>query len=207
MAIAGWQAFVQDIAKALRDAVKSELMVANTAVNTTSTLPNFLHLTTKAIDHWDRQFELSLNRYSTPGKSETRDLLKWFGFDPTPDWRWSQTGGRGSSPFQVTSDHACDVLSQWLEVRHAVAHGHADFSRRGKGISGHRKMVVLSAVRDTNTLGPPGLRLRDAEACVRFLSALARLTADSAADHIGAPKPGWTPGAPRLVLGVKPTEL
>ncbi len=40
-------------------------------------------------------------------------------------------------------------------------------------------MVVLSAARD-NTAGPPGLRLRDAEACVRFFSALARLTAEAA---------------------------
>jgi hypothetical protein len=164
-------------------------------------------LITKAIDHWEYQFNLALERYSTPGKSETRDLLKWFGFDPTSDWKWNQNGGRGSSPFQVTSYHACDVLGQWLEIRHAVAHGHANFGRKAKGISGHKKMVVLAAVRDNNTKGQPGLRLSDAEACVRFLSALARLTADAASDHLGKTKPTWTPSAPRLVLGVKPAEL
>lgn len=210
MAVAGWQAFIQDIAMSLAEAVQRELVAANPAApasgSSTAPATSSLALVTKAVGYWQHQFNLALVRYSTPGKSETRDLLKWFGFDPTPGWTWTQAGGRGSPSFLVHPDHACDVLGQWLEVRHAVAHGHADFSRKGKGISGHQRMVVLSAARD-NTTGPPGLRLRDAEACVKFFSALARLTAEAASIHIGEPGLNWDPSAPRLVLGVNSSEL
>lgn len=137
MAVAGWQAFIQDIAKSLAEAVQQELAAANQTAtasgNTAAPATNSLALVTKAVGCWQHQFDLAIMRCSTPGKSETRDLLKWFGFDPTPSWTWTQVGGQGSPSFQVNPDHACDVLGQWLEVRHAVAHGHADFfSRKGK---------------------------------------------------------------------------
>ncbi|MEU8934784.1 hypothetical protein AB0D30_33470 [Streptomyces sp. NPDC048409] len=145
MAVAAWQAFVQDLATALRDATFSE-------VGEGFDRP----LLTSAITQWKRDFDGAAERFSTPDAAQTIALLKRAGFDPRPSWAWRQRGGQGSGPVQVHRHHVVDVIGMWLRIRHDVAHGHATV----------HALPILTAVRDpkasAKVKAAPTLRLTDA---------------------------------------------
>jgi hypothetical protein len=72
-------------------------------------------------------------------------------------------------------------INDWLNVRHAIAHGHGVLPQ----------VPVLQAVRDSpaSPPGDPSLRLVDAEACLRLFRRLARLTGIGLAQHLGVSPP------------------
>ncbi|WP_143261821.1 hypothetical protein [Allokutzneria sp. NRRL B-24872] len=111
-AVATWQAFVQDVAQALRDVVLTELQKASGSA-----------LVAGAATQWETDFKTALKRFSTPNPDNLKALLGRTGFDPQPQWTWKQRGGRGSGSFVVEPKHVRQVLSQWIEIRHDVAHG------------------------------------------------------------------------------------
>lgn len=185
LAVAAWQAFVQDAAQALRDEALNEL-------KGTPPGSRMLH---GAMDQWKIDFNSALEKFSTPDPEKSRALLKRVGFDPRASWTWTQGGGRGNQPVTVAPKHVDEVIRQWLRVRHDVAHGHAKI----------HSLPILGAVRDPNSSAAakaaPTLRLDDAEDCVKFFRSIVKLTADAAATHLSAPQPRWEK-TPTLALGV-----
>lgn len=189
LAVATWQAFVQDLATALRDATLLELKSA------TGT-----HLMIGVVKQWEPDFNEAVRRFSTPDDQKTRQLLQRAGFDPRPHWTWNQRGGKGQGKVVVEPKHVDAAIRQWLRVRHDIAHGHATLT----------PVKVLAAVRDPNSSPKaktaPNLRLADAIDCMRFFRSLVKVTADSAAAYVGQPAPMWQ-DPPPLVLGVNPSQL
>ena len=184
LAVAAWQAFVQDIAKALSDQALAELHLLQSA----RVLP-------AVVQHWKAEFDQAVHKFATPDPAKSRALWKHFGFDPRPKWTWQQRGGQGNKTVMVEPKHVDEVIEQWLRVRHAVAHGHANLPA----------LPVLSAVRDPNASAraktSPNLRLTDAIDCMCFFRSVARITADAAARHVQAAAPAWRKDA-TLALGL-----
>ncbi|MFJ5668495.1 hypothetical protein ACIQAR_22665 [Micromonospora chalcea] len=191
LAVATWQAFVQDVAIALQDATLAQLATVKGAP-----------LLADAMKQWQTDFDAALEKFSTPGPDQTKALLQRAGFNPRPSWTWTQRGGRGAggTPVQVEPKHVDQVIKHWLRVRHDLAHGHATLT----------PVPVLTAVRDpkasAQTKAAPGLRLPDAEACVKFFRSVVRTTADAAAKHLGQPAPKWEK-TPELALGLHISAL
>lgn len=189
LAVAAWQAFVQDTAVALRDKAMAEL-------NAVSSAPRLA----AAMSNWNTDFSAALEKFSTPGPDQTCSLLMRIGFNPRPNWTWTQNGGRGNASVVVQPVHVAKVITQWLRVRHDVAHGHTTI----------HSLAVLTAVRDPKTSDKakqaPTLRLTDAIDCVAFFRSIVRLTADAAAHHLGAPQPIWD-AVPPLALGLHISHL
>jgi hypothetical protein len=190
LAVAAWQAFVQDAAKALRDAALDELQ---------ADAPNS-GLVQAAMHQWKIDFNGAVEKFSTPGPDQTVTLLKRAGFDPKPSWTWSQRGGQGKQDVLVEPEHVAKVIKQWLRVRHDVAHGHSTI----------HSLPILGAVRDRSSSAAakaaPTLRLDDAEDCVKFFRSVVRLTAEAGAGHLGAPTPTWEK-TPTFALGLHISNL
>jgi hypothetical protein len=153
VAIASWQAVVQDI---VRDRLREGMPK--------STDPNygFARLI-------EGQVLRELDRFSTPNAENSRNLLRLIGFDPRPYWTWRTRDGGGAaatlSPAQVE-----ERLRDWLKVRHAIAHGDAKMP----------SVAVLQAVRQGNVQPDEGptIRLYDAKQCIAFVKKLTDLTLD-----------------------------
>jgi hypothetical protein len=190
LALATWQAFVQDIAAALRDAVLIQ----------SRSQPASSPLVAAALSHWEGEFTSAIERFSTPGPDQSRALLMRAGFDPYPSWSWTQKGGRASGSVTVQPNHVATVINQWLRVRHDVAHGHATV----------HPLPILTAVRDPRSSASaranPTLRLTDAIDCVAFFRSVAWLTSNAAANFGGSPVPTW-PEIPPLALGLHVSNL
>jgi hypothetical protein len=189
LAVAAWQAFIQDTACALRDEALAELSAISGAP-----------LLGGAMKSWATDFEAALEKFSTPGPEQSRSLLMRVGFDPRPSWTWKQGGGRGKPSVIVEPKHVAEVTTQWLRVRHDIAHGHATI----------HALAVLTAVRDANASQKartaPTLRLTDAIDCVGFFRATVRLTAEAAAKHLRVPQPTWQK-LPPLTLGLHVSRI
>lgn len=97
LAIASWQAFVQDATRLLLDRRMPQQADQNYG---------FARLI-------EGQVLRELARFSTPNAENTRNLLQLVGFDPRPYWRWERL-----KPTQVEQQ-----LRDWLSIRHAIAHG------------------------------------------------------------------------------------
>jgi hypothetical protein len=190
LAVATWQAFVQDAAAALRDAALAELQ---------ATAPNS-GLLQAAMRQWETDLNGAVKKFATPGPDQTVSLLNRVGFDPRPSWTWPQRGGRGMQDVLVEPKHVAKVIEQWLRVRHDVAHGHSTIS----------SLPILGAVRERSSSpaakAAPTLRLDDAEDCVKFFRSVVRLTAEAGAGHLGAPTPMWET-TPPLALGLHISNL
>ncbi|SIR90524.1 hypothetical protein [Micromonospora avicenniae] len=181
IAAATWQAFVQDLAATLRDATLTQ-------VKAVAPSP----LLAGAMRQWETDFNSSLEKFSTPGPDQTRQLLLRVGFDPRPHWIWQQRVA--GKKVLVEHSHVVKALNQWLTVRHGVAHGHASMPQ----------VNVLQGVRERSST--VAVRLTDAIDCMRFLRAVVKVTADAAAAYVGQPVPTWPYRVP-LVLGLNPAKL
>ncbi|WP_331732113.1 hypothetical protein [Streptomyces sp. NBC_00989] len=190
LAVASWQAFIQDVAKSLRDEALTEARKAATGT----------HLLLAAMDQWEIDFNAALEKFSTPQPGQVQSLLKRAGYDPRPHWTWNQRGGQGKQDVLVEPWHVEKVIFQWLRVRHDVAHGHDTIT----------PLPILEAVRDPQSSAKlkaaPTLRLTDADDCVKFFRAVVRLTADGAAQHLGEQPPTWEK-PPSLALGLHVSNL
>lgn len=158
LAVAAWQAAVQDLTTALLDTAAP---VGGPPIDRT-------------------RYEVSvgfvrkgIRDFSTPNGEKTRALMQGAGFDPYPAWTYRIGGGRGGyvvwTPSMVQAR-----LNEWLRIRHALAHGHAELPL----------VDALESVRVDHD-DPATLRLVDAEQCVAFVRRLVKVTALSLAAHVG----------------------
>lgn len=116
LAIASWQTYVEDMARAIFDTM---------SVGATSPLQNLIRADVLS----------GISRFNTPNARNSLDLLLRTGFDPLPLWAVSinWTVGRYWAGGVVTktvdrrvtfsSTEACFELDAWLQVRHKIAHG------------------------------------------------------------------------------------
>lgn len=168
LAVAAWQAAVQDLATAILD---------------TSTPGGPSQLDIARFNTLIGPVRGQVGRFGTPNAQNTRNLMISAGFDPRPHWSYVVAGGRGR-PRAVWSP--ADVerrLDEWLKLRHAIAHGHDELPI----VQALQAVRLRSANANAPSIGYPQLRLVDAEQCVAFLNRLVRLTASGVARHLGAP--------------------
>jgi hypothetical protein len=167
LAVASWQAVVQDFTLACVDlsapAPGGPLSVASYALLA-------------------GRVKKEVNDFATPNAQNTRRLMVGAGFDPRPHWTWSQMGGQGVGTITRSPADADQRIDDWLKVRHAIAHGHATLPL----------VDALQAVRGVTPVpADPQLRLVDAEQCLAFFRRLAQLTGSALAKHLGVPAPSW----------------
>lgn len=114
--------------------------------------------------------------FSTPSAENVRRLMVGAGFDPRPHWTWSQHAGQGQGMKVWTPADADKRINEWLQVRHAIAHGHYTLP----------SVDALQAIRRSpgRQLADPQLRLVDAEQCLAFFRRLVHLTAGGLATHL-----------------------
>jgi hypothetical protein len=157
MAIASWQAFIEDLALVLCKA----RMLALAGQNDDGSARRL-----------DREIKQRVRTFSTPSPVNTRTLLQLVGYDPQPYWTWRTRVGR-SGQRVVRHEDVEKRLKEWLKVRHAIAHGDVDMP----------KLQVLQAVRNQEPMrktdGAP-IRLVDAQQCLAFLTRLVAVTSQGA---------------------------
>lgn len=117
--------------------------------------------------------------FASPGPSNSRALLMGVGFDPRPFWSWKSKAGRG---IVLTPGDIEDRLDGWLQLRHAIAHGHEMMPQ----------VRVLQSVRDAKVVpDDPTIRLVDAVHCVAFVRHMANTTGAGLAAHLDVAHPAW----------------
>lgn len=161
IAIASWQALVQDLTKYL---LKNRMP--------SSTDPNYG--VAKLISG---QVTQAVNNFSTPNAENSRRLLEMVGFDPRPHWTW-KNGAQGSRSVTYRPQEIEQQLAQWLKIRHAIAHGDERMP----------EVEVLEAVRTGKFTsdGGPSIRLSDAKKCIKFIRTLTDVTLAGAAQEIAS---------------------
>ena len=156
LAIAAWQAAIQDLTAATID---------------TAAPPTGAATYHALLGHVRK----GISDFATPTAQNTRRLMLGAGFDPRPHWTYSSAGGQGRQRVTWTPSMVDTRLDEWLKVRHAIAHGHEELPL----------VDALEAVRLNGATTNVTLRLTDAEQCVAFVSRLARLTTLGLARHLG----------------------
>jgi hypothetical protein len=143
LTVAAWQAYVED----LLDEIVEYLRVSPND----PAFPRFRVILADC--------RTAIHRFSTPNAEGTRELLMRGGFDPWPSWSW---GGRWS----MQGTQVRERMNQWLQVRHAIAHGDADLP--------HERCLSLTIS------GDPTLTLANAESCIAFFQRVVNATTDAA---------------------------
>jgi hypothetical protein len=172
MAMAAWQGVVENIALTGMD-----LAVAQA--------PAGMPLTA-----WAAVIKQSVERFSTPNAQLSRGLLRQVGFDPAPAWLAMK------APGPQRAGNYEEQLAGWLKVRHAIAHG--DATLPDNPILAHVREVTVRQLSSGVAQGAvqpptdPGLRLKDAVACVTFVQRLTKATGDGFATSVGLPAVDWT---------------
>ncbi|WP_280247999.1 hypothetical protein [Nocardia abscessus] len=167
IAIASWQAVVQDITRFLLDEHTPNPSDPN-----------------HGVAQLLRGFVLrELDKFSTPNAENTRQLLQAVGFNPRPYWTWPN-GAAGSRAVTYKPHDVEGQLRDWLKGRHAIAHGDEKMP----------EVSVLQAVRDrsaSKSTGPT-VRLADAKACIKFIRTLTKVTIDGLDAEMTPPNAGTT---------------
>lgn len=170
IAVAAWQAAVQDMTAAIVDESRPPLSAPMplTAYNVVA-----------------GQITKAVSDFSTPNAENSRRLLGSAGFDPYPFWTWSTAGRPGRGAVLWTPEMARRRLNEWLKLRHAIAHGHEVLPASD----------ALECVREgggpDSFSGIATLRLDDAKTCVSFVRRLADLSGRAVAGHLGVSVPSW----------------
>ncbi len=160
LAIATWQAVVQDLATVLLDA--SMPPRSDPSYGVASLLAG--------------RVKTEIGAFATPNPENVRKLLQAAGHDPRTSWTW-KTGKFGHT--LLRPDDVESRLQGWLKVRHAIAHGHERMP----------SVDVLQAVAPTSPYrDDPPVRLVDAKNCLYFVRRITQATADGAAAHLGVSK-------------------
>lgn len=160
LAVAAWQAAVQDLTTALLDTARP-------------TGPSPIDIA--RYDTLTGPTRKAINDFATPNAENTRKLMTSAGFDPQSLWTYETAGGRGR-PRTTWKPHMVSTrLNEWLKIRHALAHGHETLPVN----------QALLAVRNLGVSSNPTLQLKDAEGCIAFLNRLVRLTSVGLASHLG----------------------
>lgn len=163
IAIASWQAVVQDMTRFLLERNMPARSDPNYGV-------------ARLIQG---QVLRALGNFSTPNAENTRQLLQSVGFDPRPLWTWTN-GARGSREVTYRPPDVEQRLRDWLNVRHAIAHGDEKSPEVG----------VLQAVRQqqVSRTDGPSIRLHDAKQCIAFVRRLTEVTLRGVAAELPAPR-------------------
>jgi len=162
LAVAAWQAAVQDMTTSLLDTARPTSAPA---------------IDIARYDVITGPARKAIGDFATPNAQGTRRLMISAGFDPRPLWTYETSGGQGRQRIVWTPTMVDSRLDEWLKVRHALAHGHDSLP----------VVPALLAVRLRGITSDPSLQLADAEQCVSFLNRLVRLTATGIAAHLGSP--------------------
>lgn len=149
--VAAWQALVQDLAK---DAV-----LALTPPPPVAPPLAFTAMRATALSE--------ANRLNTPNAENARRVLLTVGFDPWGHWTWK------AGPDHVTPAVARTRMNDWLQVRHAIAHG-------------EHPLPTVSVLPQLPS-GEPTLRRAQGEACMSFFRRVARRTMAGLATTLGLP--------------------
>lgn len=174
MAVAAWQVVVENLVLAALDSA-----TAHAAANPPATLAAY-----------GGTVRGSVRRFSTPNSQQSRILLQSVGFDPQPYWNaYSVRGRQAAGTLQ-------EQLDGWLRVRHAIAH--ADEALPAEIVLQHVRQSasrqIRSGVAPGSVVPPvhPGLRLPDAESCVKFMRRIARSTGGGFATEFGLTPVAWS---------------
>lgn len=159
LAVAAWQAAIQDLTSALLDTAAPS---GGSAIDRARYEASVGFVRKGIVD------------FSTPNGENSRRLMQGAGFDPYPSWAYRIPGGRGGY-VSWTPSMVMTRLNEWLRIRHALAHGHAELPL----------VDALESVR-VDHANPATLRLVDAEQCVAFVRRLVEVTATDLATHLGA---------------------
>ncbi|MFE6305609.1 HEPN domain-containing protein [Nocardiopsis sp. NPDC057823] len=185
LAVAAWQAFVEDLARALWNH-QVEQLKSNTG-----------GVYDVASSRWTSDFNKKVGDFSTPSPDNCRNLLKYANFDPWKFWTWEHRGSFGRPGVTVKPHHVAEVMRQWLDVRHKVAHGNKEFD----------ECVVIGSFR-VEDLGKipknPEIRKLDARSCTSFFKSVAFVSADGASKSIDFE---FDYEVPDLILGMHPRWL
>lgn len=151
LTVAAWQAFVQDLILEVVDEVEVE----------------------RGMDGYERYRLMKIDAkrgahfFSTPNAENTRNLLMTVGFDPWRYWSWTE------GPRSVNATLARERMNQWLQVRHAIAHGDDELP----------DVRVLTA-----TDGRRSITRDNAEACMKFFTRVVDVTTEAAEAEFGDPE-------------------
>lgn len=160
LAVAAWQAAVQDLTTALLDTARP-------------TGPTSIDIA--RYDTLTGPVRKAISDFATPNAENTRKLMVSAGFDPRPLWTYEIAGGRGRPRTSWTPQMVSTRLNEWLKIRHALAHGHETLPVNN----------ALLAVRNLGVTSDPTLQLADAVGCIAFLNRLVRLASMGLAAHLG----------------------
>lgn len=173
MAVAAWQVVVENLVLAVLDSAR-----AHAAAHPPATLAAY-----------EGTVRGSVQRFSTPNSQQSRVLLRSVGFDPQPCWNaYSVRGRQAAGTLQ-------EQLDGWLRVRHAIAH--ADDALPAESVLQHVRQSASRQIASGVALGSvvppatPGLRLPDAESCVKFMRRIARATGDGFSVEFGLAPVTW----------------
>jgi hypothetical protein len=185
LAVAAWQTVVQDLTTAALD---------HSCPEGTGGVGNLLR----------GQVVQQVAGFATPNAENSRNLMKLVDFDPFPCWTWAQAGGAGAIANVIRPHQAAERLNDWLKLRHSIAHGHPKLpvSMRLEHVRSHvntwlathpasKTKDALNHFKDQDAF-EPGLRLKDAMACIRLVRRLAKLTARGLQTTGVGPAAAWT---------------
>lgn len=201
MAVATWQATVQDLTLAAFEYTQSPVGVANV-----TKLANEVEaFSTPATHQVRRLFAENIQMAGAPNA-----------FDPSTHWTWSKSGGRGVGRRTIDSVEISHTLDAWVLMRHAVAHGHDELfngmagatlcdvtqpwvshKRHSPGaVVDHYATALVGGAQLTSRQARagknPSLTLKDAEMCLSFFDNLTRVTALGLMAHVGHKRHGNT---------------
>jgi len=165
MAAAAWQVAVENLVLSALD-----LSAVHAAAHPPATLAAY----DGTVRGWVR-------RFSTPNSRGSRELLRAVGYDPAGEWSTYTVPGRPASGTLETQ------LDSWLKVRHAIAH--ADEFLPAEHVLQHVRQY--EARHSGAVPASPGLRLPDAESCVKFVRRITTVTGDGMCRHLSVPTVPW----------------
>ena len=161
LAVAAWQAYVEDVALAI---------VVGLAPQSGTRLAATYRLVKSHV-------EARVKLLSTPNSGKTKELLALVSFDPTSawgvsfEWERQRSARHGSMRTSITLTPAAAIveLDRWMKLRHAIAHGNPLDARGAYA-------YLLTGLAQ----GRPVVNRRDADRCAAFLAALVEATTEEA---------------------------
>ncbi|WP_157122126.1 hypothetical protein [Nocardia miyunensis] len=181
LAVATWQTLVQDLTMGALEAAKPDAAAALAEAGTYRLIR--------------AQIERQVRNFSTPNTQNTRDLLDTVGLDVKPHWIW-EVGAQGRDQRRTRKfEEIKNELEDWLQVRHAIAHGHKNIPRRLSLDAIHTRYASEQKRGVTNpaykSYPPPEIRKADAYRCTRFFFDLGETTTSAMVDVLGCTAPRW----------------
>ncbi|WP_328421732.1 hypothetical protein OG470_06470 [Micromonospora sp. NBC_00389] len=120
-----------------------------------------------------------------------------------------RSGAEPAGPPSVVFFEVGNLRSGGTQLRQARP-GRSDdverFHLRQRVRQVHRRLSRAGQFHQRCTGAPPGVRFDDGKARVRFIRSVSRLTAETAAEHVGQATPTWKQ-LPRMALGVHISAL